>query len=408
MITYFSHMRNLLYDNDDFNKIKLYEEKNRFKYLKTIKEISDNFSLSINKDRIDMDIDKDDSIYIEKIYFVDIKYNTAILFKFIVRKKNEILSDKIIIPSINKIYTLLKMDKEVESVHNQFLNRLNVSLKNQDIIKHFADSYQEKEIAKNLNKAYAMVNMINKQIPLGEEYYDYIRSICDLWEYMPNTVEYFGSKPTYWDDNLDEDIFGSTFDPNCLDITQGGLVKSFDKIYECFEENIILDPEIENVLNGKYKTIKQVLFNLSQNVKYNDILSSKLNLKMEESLYDFICPNICDQLSNYLIHRGMTSVDTDFSFNYNFKDHIPTKHIKHINRYNLTPIKEDMIQDLFYLNFKNISISNMRAVKTFQDIMSFDVDVEIDEDSRSSNINTVLDLNTNSLFSNSLIDKRGS
>ena len=408
MITYFSHMRYPLVSDNDFERRYLYE-KNRFKYLKTIKEISNNFILSINKeDHVDMDINKDDSIYMEKIYFVDTKYNTAILFKFIVREKNKILSNKIIIPSINKIYALLEMDKEIESIHNQFLNKLNVSLKNQDIIKYFADSYQDEIVVKDLNKAYTMLNMINKQIPLGEEYYTYIHSISDLWEYMPNTVEYFGSKPAYWDDNLNQDIFGDNFDLNYTDITQGGLVKSFDKIHECFEENIIVDPEIENVLNGKYKTIKQVLFDLSQNVKYNDILSNKLNLKMKESLYDYICPDICNQLSNHLIHKGITSIDTDFSFNYNFKDRIPIKHIKYINRYNLTPIKEDMIQDLLYLNFKNNLISNMRAAKTFQDIVSFDIDIEMDEDSRSSNINTVLDLNTNSLFSNSLIDKGGS
>ena len=399
MISYFVHLRDPLEEDISFNFLRssCYNsfnlfEKNRFKYLKTIKEISSEFILS-NKDSLDVYLTNNDKIFVEKVYFVDMKYKTSILFKYIFRTKHIILLDKIIIPSINKIYEILEINKEVESIHNKYLNELNISILDQDMLKYFADPYMTINERNEFCLLYNFLLSL-KEIPLNLAYFDYVNSINDFWDRERFKQEVIKrTYPGYWDDKK------SSFDYSNTE--EKMIERSFEKIHKNLHENIIMDPEIESVLNRKYKNVDKILFELSQNEKYNNLFINRLNLnRSSEILSDYLNADTFNNFLDYIIDKGIKSIYTDFSLKSNFIDNTI---IREINRYDLSPIKTYKLDSL-NLNHFNSDLINGRIAKMFSDIIAFDVNINLDE-GINSNINTILDLHTCSLFSNSLIPK---
>ena len=382
-----SNSRDLFKNYSMFN----FALENKYKYLKTIREISGDCSLiSSNGNKEDILLSYGDKIYMEKIYFVDIKYKTAILFRYVLRTKNNIITDKIIIPSINKIYEILEIGVKVKSIHEHYLNLLNLSLVNNDTLKYFSNSYENEMTLSTLKGTYAALMPASDKIPLSNLYFDYMYSSHNSLNEIPNILDYLSSIPAHWDSHLNMD--------------GNKLTKAFNTISENLEENITIDPEIESVLNSKYRTIDQILFELNKSVRYsNDFLIDNLNMKENDILLDYICKDTFNSIVCYLMNKGLSSSDTDFCFNYNFQDPV---FIRSANRYSEVPLTDQEVTDLKfkYLNVNNIipKLSKIRAAKNFKDIISFDVDVKC-EPRLYKNINTVLDINNISLFSDGLV-----
>ena len=355
---------------------------NRFKYLKIIKEITKEISLHKYGMHMNIDIDTDDKLFIEKIYFVDIKYKISILFKFIIRLKNVILTDKIIIPSINKIYEIINLDTKIESIHNKFLNSLNISFKNQDTVKYFANSFEENFTINSLQRIWKILIHF-KDILFSSQ--DIMISTDDLYEFISKNIDMYSN----------------------LDMRQ--LNRCFDSIDLFMYDYIGLDLELTNVLNKKYKSLNNILFGLNSNnfIYTNSLINSScLNLDSSANLYDYTDMDFGSDLTEHIVKLSFNHINTDFSFYYCNNSKIITSNC-HVNRYDEFGRGENMTNEFNYLpdTYTPLDSFDMNVGKSFNDIIAFNIDFYTGYGNTVEySTNTVLDLNTCSLFSNSLIN----